>query len=86
MERHYQTLQTIYDVVKNVTNPTSYPINPGQILIRQNLPWDLILQNIKILEKESLLEIKPLGDTIAIIVNETGIKKAEALQMLQSSS
>jgi predicted transcriptional regulator len=58
MEHPYSTLQTIYNIVKDDSDPTSYPCKPAQIIVRQFLPWDTILEHIHQLAKQGLVEIQ----------------------------
>lgn len=55
MDHPYTTLQTIYTIVKDDPDPTSFPCKPAQIIVRQFLPWDLILDHIHQLEKQGLV-------------------------------
>lgn len=38
MQSKYQTLQTIYELVKNDSHPTSRVVHPNEIIVRQNFP------------------------------------------------
>ena len=57
MDHPYSTLQTIYTIVKDDPDPTSYPCKPAQIIVRQFLPWDTILEHIHQLAKQGLVEL-----------------------------
>jgi hypothetical protein len=74
MELQYSTLKTIYEIVKNESNPISYACFPNQIIIRQSQAWDNILQQLYALADEGLITIQQPGTTICITAN--GIKKA----------
>ena len=58
MDHPYSTLQTIYTIVKDDPDPTSYPCKPAQIIVRQFLPWDTILDHIHQLTREGLVELQ----------------------------
>jgi hypothetical protein len=66
MELRYSTLKTIYEIVKNESNPVSYACFPNQIIIRQSQAWDNILQQLYILAEEGLITIQQPGTTICI--------------------
>lgn len=74
MEPKYSTLTTIYEIVKNESNPVSYACFPNQIIIRQSQPWDIILQQLYILAEEGLITIQQPGTTICMTIK--GIEKA----------
>lgn len=74
MELRYSTLTTIYEIVKNESNPVSYACFPNQIIIRQSQAWDTILQQLYILADEGLITIQQPGTTICI--TSKGIEKA----------
>lgn len=75
MDPKYSTLKTIYEIVMNETNPLTYACLPGQIIIRQNQPWDLIVRQLKELAVEKLITIQQPGTTI--FVTDTGIEKVQ---------
>lgn len=74
MELKYATLKTIYEIVKNESNPISYACFPNQIIIRQSQAWDNILLQLYALADEGLITIQQPGTTICITAD--GIKKA----------
>ena len=87
MESQYQTLQTIYEIVKDDPQPHTYLCNQREIIVRQLLGWDTIRQHMQDLEAEHLITIRLLG-TIAITITRAGIEKvrsfsAEALSVRQ---
>ncbi len=57
MDHPYSTLQTIYNIVKDDPDPTSYPCKPAQIIVRQFLPWDTILEHIHRLSADGLVDL-----------------------------
>jgi hypothetical protein len=74
MEPKYSTLKTIYEIVKNESNPVSYACFPNQIIIHQSQPWDSILQQLYTLAEEGLITIQQPGTTICITAS--GIEMA----------
>jgi predicted transcriptional regulator len=77
MEPRYNTLQTIVEVVKDDPSPQTYLCNPGQIIARQSLPWDHIMQHLNELSAEGLIIFKRLESTV-ICITLDGIKKAKS--------
>ena len=57
MENRYLTLQTIYEIVKNNSHPTSSIVYPNEVIVRQNFPWDESVKYIDELCSENLVEI-----------------------------
>lgn len=57
MENKYQTLQTIYELVKNDAHPTSSVLYPNEIIVRQNFPWDEIVKYLDELKSENFIDI-----------------------------
>jgi hypothetical protein len=84
MELRYSTLATIYEIVKNESNPVSYACFPNQIIIRQSQPWDTILQQLYTLADEGLITIQQPGTTICITA--IGMKKATDETVAASTS
>jgi metal-dependent HD superfamily phosphatase/phosphodiesterase len=72
MEEAYTTLKTIYDIVKNDTNPETYLCSTREIILRQLEGWDVIESHLKILEQNGLVVVKQL-DRIAISITSRGI-------------
>ena len=66
MEPRYSTLKTIYEIVKNESNPVSYACFPNQIIIHESQPWDNILKQLYVLAEEELITIQQPGTTICI--------------------
>jgi hypothetical protein len=73
MEIRFSTLKTIYEIVKNETNPVSYACFPNQIIIHQSQPWDSIIQQLYVLAEEGYITIQQPGTTICI--TQKGMEK-----------
>jgi hypothetical protein len=78
MEQKYQTLQTIYELVKDDTQPHTYPCNPREIIVRQLFGWDAIKQHLDLLAIEELITVKQLG-SVAICITQAGLDKIKSL-------
>jgi hypothetical protein len=74
MEPRYQTLRTIYDIVKHDPQPHTYLCRPREIILRQFLDWGIIQQHLKVLEEEQLVATRQL-DTLTILITRAGIDK-----------
>ena len=70
MENKYHTLQTIYELVKNDTHPTSSVIYPNEIIVRQNLPWDESVKHLDELKSENLVDILQLSTAVIFITDK----------------
>ncbi len=74
MELRYQILHTVYEIVKNDSEPTTYLCKPREIILRLFLDWGIIQQHLKLLEEEELIITKQL-DTLVISITDAGIGK-----------
>ena len=73
MENKYQTLQTIYEMVKNDSHPTSRIVYPNEIIVRQSFPWDESVKHLDELQSENLVEILQLSPA-AIFITDKGFQ------------
>ncbi|MCW3113738.1 MAG: hypothetical protein JWR18_2134 [Segetibacter sp.] len=77
METCYQTLSTIYEIVKSDPSPHTYLCTPHQIILRQAGDWLIIQKHLELLAAEKLITIKQL-DKIAISITQEGIAKVKS--------
>jgi hypothetical protein len=77
MAPEYQTLQTIYNIVKNDPQPTTYLCSTREIILRQEAGWSSIEKHLEILEKENLVVIKKL-DRVVVCITFAGIEAIRA--------
>ena len=80
MEPRYATLKTIYELVKNESNPITYNCTPAQVILRQTQPWDNIMRQLDELESEELITIQKPGK--AICITTKGIEKVQSPESL----
>ena len=85
MDPQYQTLQTIYNIVKNDAHPTTYLCSTRDIILRQVSGWSSIEKHLELLEMEKLIVIKKL-DRVVICITSAGIETIEALTQHQASN
>jgi hypothetical protein len=79
MEAHYQTLSTIYDIVKSDSSPHTYLCTPQAIILRQTEDWASIQKHLEALVTEQLITMRQL-DKLVICITHAGIAKAKALK------
>lgn len=79
MESCYQTLLTIYEIVKTDPSPHTYLCTPHEIILRQTQEWSLTQKHLEALAIEKLVTIRQL-DKIAICITQAGITKAKSLR------
>ncbi len=72
MEPHYKTLETIYNIIKEDPQPTTYKCRPREIILRQFQDWSIIQQHLLLLEQEGLIVTKQ-EETLAIKITEAGM-------------
>jgi len=73
MQSKYQTLQTIYELVKNDIHPTSSVIYPNEIIVRQNFPWDESVKHLDELRSENLINILHHSPAV-VLITELGFQ------------
>jgi len=82
MEPKYATLKTIYEIVKNESNPATYNCSLRQIILRQMQPWDNIMQHLEDLATEGFITIqKPAA---VVCITPKGIEQAKSLSTIAS--
>ncbi len=79
MENKFQTLQLIYEMVKNDIKPSMHNILPNEIISRQHLPWDEIVNHLNELHKEGYVFMKQSSPVI-ITLTEKGFQYIAGLQ------
>ena len=85
MAPHYQTLQTIYEIVKNDAQPTTYLCSTRDIILRQVAGWSSIEKHLELLELEKLIVIKKL-DKVVVCITSAGIEAIQALTHRQHTT
>lgn len=78
MDPRYQTLETIYNIVKNDAHPTTYLCSTRDIILRQVSGWTAIEKHLEQLESEKLIVIKKL-DRVVVCITTEGIETIQAL-------
>ncbi|HTE23377.1 hypothetical protein [Flavitalea sp.] len=81
MEQQYYTLQTIYNIVKEDSQPHTYLCNTREIIVRQMFGWDDIKTHLELLAMEQLIIIRQLG-SVAISITPAGLEKARSILRL----
>jgi predicted transcriptional regulator len=70
MENKYLTLQTIYEIVKSNSHPTSTIVYPNEVIVRQNFPWDESVRYIDELCSENLVEVIQLSPAVIYLTDK----------------
>ena len=78
MDNEYQTLQTIFHIVKYDAHPETYLCSAREIILRQSQDWDTVQQHLQLLVNQELVVVKQL-DKIAVCITHKGIEKAKSL-------
>jgi predicted transcriptional regulator len=73
MENKLLTLLTIYDLVGNNPHPTTSLLLSNELILRQNFPWDEVVNHLNELEAEGLVIMKQLS-VAAISITEKGLQ------------
>lgn len=81
METHYQTLRTLYEIVKQDTQPERYWCAPREIIVRQVLAWDQVESHLKQLADEAFIEGCYLG-AYMVRITHAGMEKARSLSVI----
>lgn len=78
LEEKYQTLQTIYDLLRNDDQPILSMVNPREIILRLNFGWDIIVSHLYELKQEGLVNILQLN-IAQISLTPKGLEHAIAM-------
>ena len=84
MDTRYQTLQTLYKLVKDTPKPTQYQCLPRQLILFLNFDWTTIYTHLGDLEKEGMVLISK-ADTIQFSITQKGIDKAYSIETIISN-
>jgi hypothetical protein len=74
MEPHYKTLQTIFNITREDSQPTTYKCRPREIILRQFQDWSEIQHHLHLLEAEGLIHTRQ-EETLVIQITHQGIAK-----------
>lgn len=73
MNNRYKTLEILYSIVQDTPSPTRYTCKPNQIILRQTLPWDAIIDHLEELATEGLVQFKQKGMESTVTLTEEGL-------------
>ena len=76
MEPQYKTLQTIFSIIKEDPQPTTYKCRPREIILRQFQDWSIIQQHLELLEAEGLIHTRQ-EETLVIQITVAGLEKIQ---------
>src|SRR4051812_21090266 len=81
MEPHFKTLQTIFNITREDSQPTTYKCRPREIILRQFQDWSEIQQHLHLLEAEGLISTRQ-EETLVIQITQQGIEKITSSNLL----
>jgi predicted transcriptional regulator len=70
MENKLITLQTIYNIVKDNPHPTNSLLPTNELILRQNFPWDEVVNHLKELQAEGYVIMKQLSVAVISITDK----------------
>jgi hypothetical protein len=73
MQAYLQLLRTIYQIANKDPKPLTYQCRPRELILRCLEDWNIIHENIKLLEAEGLVTTKQL-DTMIICLSQKSWK------------
>ena len=84
MENKLQTLQVIYELVKNDNRPSMTNIRANEIVARHHFPWDEIVLHLQELKQDGFILMTQLS-TAVISITEKGFDFAASSRMAIAS-
>lgn len=72
MEYGHQVLRTIFEIVKDDPSPLTYQCRPRELILRLHEDWNVIYEQLLLLEKDGFLQVKQL-DSLVILITQEGI-------------
>ncbi len=73
MDNMYQTLQTLYRIVREETHPEQYLCTPREMVLYSTFGWELIHKHLLLLAQEGLVILQQL-DTPHCYITPVGIE------------
>jgi len=70
MDKKYLTLETIYEIVKSHSHPTSTIVYPNEVIVRQDFPWDESVRYIDELESENFIQVIQLSPAVIYLTDK----------------
>ena len=77
MQDHYQTLHTIYEIVKDDPHPLNYQCSTRDIILHHDGGWQQ--DHLDMLAEEGMIIFKKL-ERIFICITENGLSKAKSFK------
>jgi predicted transcriptional regulator len=81
MENKLITLHTIYDLVKDNPHPTTSLLPTNELILRQNLPWDEVVNHLKELQAGGYISMQQLSVAV-ISITDKGLQYLAELMLL----
>jgi predicted transcriptional regulator len=79
MLSQYDTLKTLSLIAEESPKPTQYQCTPRELILRSTADWETMHNDLRTLEKESLVQISK-GATPLFSITQKGIQKILGLE------
>lgn len=83
MKTKWDTLSIVYSIVKDYLHPITTLLHINELILKQNLPWDQVVDHLKELQMDGYVTIHQL--TVAVIsITDKGMKHSLNLLRLNN--
>ncbi|MGN6194692.1 MAG: hypothetical protein ACTHOB_07115 [Ginsengibacter sp.] len=76
MESKFVTLRAVYEIVKGASDPTKTLLSINELILRQPLAWDEVVQHLRDLDMEGYILLQQLSVAVISITGK-GIECAQ---------
>jgi predicted transcriptional regulator len=83
MEPKFDTLNIVYELIKEKTDPTQTVLTINELLLHQNRPWDELVLHLEELNKEGYIILHQLSVAVVSITNK-GLELARIAEKVQN--
>lgn len=83
MEPKFDTLNSVYELIKEKTDPTQTVLTINELLLHQNRPWDELVLHLEELNKEGCIILHQLSVAVVSITNK-GLELARGREEVQN--
>jgi|GEM_PF-5961537 predicted transcriptional regulator len=70
MEDKWATLHAIYKIIRDNPNPVTSLLPTNELILRQNLPWDELVNHLKELQDEGYITMRQLSVAVISITDK----------------
>lgn len=83
MEPKFETLNIVYELIKEKQDPTQTVLTINELLLHQNRPWDELVFHLEELNKEGCIILHQLSVAVVSITNK-GLELARGREEVQN--